>query len=166
VGTLWLVGMMGSGKSSVARAIARRSGRSLLDTDDEVAARSGRSISDWFAEDEAGFRTAERELVMARAGEELVVACGGGVVLDDEAVAAMRASGTVVWLDAPVDVLTERVGDGEGRPLLGEDPAGTLSETLEARSTRYAEAAHQRVDARGSIDEVAERVMGVWANSG
>ncbi|MDX1692088.1 MAG: shikimate kinase, partial [Acidimicrobiia bacterium] len=117
MGTLWLVGMMGAGKTTVGWLVADRVGRPFVDLDDDVVAAAGSSIPDIFAmQGETAFRALEHAALMERAGSEAVVACGGGVVIDERNVARMRAEGVVVWLDAPAEVLRGRVGDGEGRP--------------------------------------------------
>jgi shikimate kinase len=97
-----------------------------------------------------------------------VVACGGGVVLSAENVAVMRGSGVVVWLDAPVAALEERMGAGEGRPLLAAGEAGgCLREIATARAAAYAAAAHHRVGAGGRTpEEAAEEVVRVWKRHG
>lgn len=165
MGTLWLIGMMGSGKTTVAALVGERLRRPVVDTDAVVAEQSGRSAGEWLVEDAAGFRAAEHHAVAAVAGAEVVVACGGGVVLDDASVATMRATGLVVWLEAPVEVLANRVGSGSGRPLLGADPAADLATIAAARRDRYRDAAHVAVAASGSPEDVAEEVMAAWASS-
>jgi len=165
MGTLWLVGMMGSGKTTVAALVGERLRRPVVDTDAAVATESGRSVEAWLAQDPAGVRAAEHRAIAAVAGAEHVVACGGGVVLDDASVATMRATGLVVWLDAPVDALADRVGAGPGRPLLGADPEADLARIAAARQDRYRDAAHVVVAATGSPEDVAEAVMAAWASS-
>ena len=165
---LWLIGMMGAGKSAVGPVVAGRLGVPFVDLDELVAAGAGGSIDAVFAaEGEAGFRRREREAVAQAAGRAAVVACGGGVVLSPESVARMRGSGLVVWLDAPPEVLRERVGKGEGRPLLADGPGGRLEEILEARRPAYSAAAHYRVATAGlTPEEVAEEVVRLWKRSG
>ena len=166
---IWLIGMMGAGKSAVGRRIAAHLELDFVDTDDAVAARAGASISElWDGHGEQAFRELERVEVAAIADrDDAVVATGGGVVLDGGNVAAMRRSGTVVWLDAPPGVLAARVADGCGRPLLaGDAGAGRLAGILAERLELYAAAAHVRVDASGDDpDRVAEEVVGLWTAS-
>ncbi len=163
---IWLIGMMGSGKTTVAPLIASRLGWSVLDTDAAITAGSGREIPDWFPVDLADFRAAERTLVAATAAAaaDLVVACGGGVVLDPEAVALMRESGMVVCLHAPVPVLEVRVGDGTGRPLLGSDIASSMDVILKERVDLYRRAAHTVVPAVLAPEAVADAVVAAWQN--
>jgi len=165
VATLWLVGMMGSGKTTVARIVADTLGSRWFDTDDEVAARTGRPAGDVLAEDESRFRAIEREVVVALAGTDAVVACGGGVILDQDSVASMRAGGLVVWLDVPVATLASRVGDGSGRPLLADGPAEALERIAAARGALYREAADVVIEGTGAPEEVAGRVVEAWTSS-
>ena len=156
---------MGAGKSTVGPLVAGRLGLPFIDLDQRVGAEAGRTISGIFAaEGEDGFRRRKRAEVTATAGEEAVVACGGGVVLAAENVARLRESGLVVWLDAPAPVLEERVGAGEGRPLLaGGEAGGALGRIREARAAGYAAAAHHRVETTGRTpEEVAAEVVLLW----
>ncbi len=124
---LFLVGMMGSGKSTVGRLCAAALDRPFVDLDAEVERLGGRSIADLFAaEGEDGFRRRESEALagVAASGVPSVVACGGGVVLDAPNRGRLRSAGVVVWLDAPPPALAARLGRGEGRPLLGAAPGG------------------------------------------
>jgi shikimate kinase len=155
--------MPGSGKSSIARRVARKSGRRVVDVDAEIERAAGRSIPEVFAaQGEDGFRALESEvLVSLLAGDDpLVIATGGGAVLRDENRAAMRARGVVVWLRATPQTLAERVGDGRTRPLLAGDPLGNLTRLLAERAGAYAAAAHAIVDVdRTPFDKVTDRVM-------
>jgi shikimate kinase len=160
---LVLVGMPGSGKSSVARRVARRTGRAAVDVDAEIERVSGRSIAEIFAaEGEAGFRALEGEVLAALlAGDEpLVIATGGGAVLRDENRATMRSRGVVVWLRATPTTLAARVGDGRTRPLLAGDPIGNLTRLLAERGDAYAAAAHAIVDVdRVPFDAITTSVI-------
>lgn len=163
---LWLIGMMGAGKSTIGPLVAGELGLPFVDVDERVVAGAGLAGAEVFAsEGEAGFRRRERAaLAAAAAGGTAVVACGGGAVLAGESVALMRAAGVVVWLDAPPGVLAERVGAGDGRPLLGGgEPAGSLGRLLEVRGAAYAAAAHYRVETAGRRpEEVAAEVVSLW----
>ena len=160
--TLWLVGMMGAGKSTVAPLVAARLGRIAIDIDRRVEESTGATVADLIARDESAFRRAEAEAVRAIAGSDVVASCGGGVVLDDGLVADMRSTGVVVWLDAPVEVLASR--GIEDRPLLAGD-AGALRRLSRARDARYRAAAHAVVDADDTPDAVADRVVEAWSTS-
>lgn len=159
-----LVGMMGVGKSSVGRALARRLDRPLLDTDTLVERRAGRSVREiWGQEGEVAFRDLESTALAEALGEDRpsVIAAAGGVVLrDDNRVALLEASVYVVWLLADVDVLLERVGNGMHRPALDHDPEKALRAMLESRATLYREVADAivSVDHR-SVSDVTQAVL-------
>ncbi len=162
---LWLVGLMGSGKSTIGPLAADLLGVSFVDTDDLVVSRSGRSIPALFAEGEASFRAVEAEVITDVAGgAPCVVATGGGAVMDEGNRSVMRESGTVVWLSAPPEILAARVGDGEGRPLLAKGEATANLETLAAeRALAYAAAAHVVVQTGGrEITDVVQEVVAAW----
>jgi shikimate kinase len=161
---LVLIGLMGAGKTSVGARCAAALGRPFVDTDELVEATSGKSVSEIFvAEGEGGFRALERTALAdaCASPDPLVIACGGGAVLDPENRAAMREHGVVVWLRASPERLAERVGGGDGRPLLdGRAPGETLERLAVLRAAAYDAAAHVAVDTDGlGVDEVTSRVM-------
>ena len=172
---LWLIGMMGSGKSVVGRVLAARTDRGFFDTDQMVEARAGRSIGEIFADEgERGFRSRESDAIAAAAASgDAVIATGGGAVLLPANVAAMRASGPVVWLQAGPSTLASRVGDGSSRPLLDgrSDDDGSeeidletrLSTMLQARLTAYELAADFSVTTdQATVAEVAVLIEEIW----
>ena len=163
-GHVWLVGMMGSGKTTVGEALGALMGRPFVDTDDLIAS-SGRSIEQIFTEDgEEAFRAMEKEAVADVALlPAAVVATGGGVVLDEGNVRRMRGSGGVVWLIASLATLQARTGDGRGRPLLAESAADNLVALLENREASYRAAAHLDVVTDNRMpDEVAQEIEAWW----
>ena len=157
-----LVGMMGVGKSTVGRRVAEELGRPFSDSDAVIEARTGRTVAEIFAhEGEPAFRSLETEVLAAVLDDPTptVVAAAGGVVLDPGNRAALRRAGTVVWLQAPVGLLVERVAGSTHRPALEADPAGTLARLAEGREELYAEVADLVVDAARPVDEVVERIV-------
>lgn len=147
-----LVGLMGTGKSTVGRLLAEALGRRLIDSDDAVEARAGRTVREiWEADGEPAFRALETEaLADALAADDATVVAGaGGVVLAEanrDLLAGPRA--TVVWLRARPETLVERIlaaGDGH-RPLLDGDPAGMLERMERERRDLYAAVADHVVD--------------------
>lgn len=143
-GNIFLVGMMGAGKTTVGRLLARRLGKTFIDTDHEVQARTGVSIPTIFEiEGEAGFRRRESAVLadLARA-TDLVLATGGGIVLAEENRRLLREHGTVVYLLASVDDLFARTRHDRSRPLLQTlDPKAKLAELFAARDPLYREVA-------------------------
>ena len=163
--TLWLIGMMGVGKSSVAPLVAKSLSRGWVDSDHLVEQQTGRPVADLMADSEEAFRLAEATAIRSLAGRDVVVATGGGAVLSDAA-AVMRSAGLVVWLRAGLATLSERVGHGEGRPLLTHEPRDSLSRIEAQRRDRYRAVAHEVVDTDGrDPDEVAQAVFEVWTTN-
>lgn len=163
-GTIWLVGMMGAGKSEVGARLAARLGRPFVDTDVEIERRTGLSIAEIFAKrGEPAFRQLEREAIERVAnGAEAVVALGGGAIAQPDAARLLAARGTVVYLRARPATLAKRIGPRSARPLLaGLDAAGRrrrLTALLSEREPHY-ESAHIAVDTDGlDPDEVAARI--------
>ena len=161
-----LTGMMGSGKTTVADLVAARIGREVIDTDLEVEAETGRSISDIFEEDgESRFRELERDSVVeACTRRDVVIALGGGAVLDEGNVEALHESAWIVLLEAPVEVLGDRVADARGRPLL--QTGAELAPIWEQREERYRSTADATVDATAPPPEVAMAVLAAAVAAG
>jgi shikimate kinase len=159
-----LVGLMGSGKTTVGRALAERLQRPLLDTDELVEQRAGRTIREIFTSDgEEVFRKLEAEVLaeVLATIEPVVVATGGGVVVRAENRAALDAADArVVWLCAEPSTLLDRVRHAGNRPLLDHDPEATLQRMADERAPLYREVADLivRVDGRSTY-EVVEAVL-------
>ncbi|HUP70130.1 MAG TPA: shikimate kinase [Acidimicrobiales bacterium] len=154
---------MGAGKTIVGCELALRLAWSYLDSDEQVQKSTGSTVPEIFASGgEAAFR-AEEQRALADAvssAEPVVVSVAGGAVLDLDNRRLISDAGTVVWLRAPVATLVERVGDGAGRPLLGDDPAGALARLYEERGPLYEELADIVVDVEGlSPEEVVEEIL-------
>jgi len=164
---LWLIGMMSSGKTKVGRKLSRRSGLPLVDVDDEIVDRAGMTIPQIFAEQgEPAFRAMESEGMARIAGDrrEMVVATGGGAVLDPSSRRLMRETGLVVWLKPSIASLIAKKKT-RNRPLLQghSDLAARYREIWEARRHLYEETAHQVIEMDGKTrDLVAEEVWRLW----
>ena len=162
---LVLVGLMGAGKTTVGQRCAERLQRPFVDTDELVEATTGLSVAEVFAaHGEPQFRDLERQAIADAAASPtpLVVACGGGAVLDPENRRVLRAGGVVVWLRASPDELGARVGADATRPLLagGAPAAATLARLGSLREPAYEAAAHVQVSTDGRTpDEVAATVL-------
>jgi shikimate kinase len=169
---LVLVGMMGAGKSTAARRVARRLGRAHIDTDDEVRRVARTSIPEIFAtRGETWFRAEEGRVLREAVGDgpARVVSAGGGAVLDPGNRLALREAGTVVWLRARPGTLARRIPDGGSRPLLAstdEDPPAALARIDAERRPLYEEVASAVVDVDDlTPDEVATHIVRCLAPS-
>lgn len=156
---------MGAGKTEVGRRLAERLGRPLVDTDQLIVERDGRSVSEIFSEEsEAAFRAKEVEAIAeAAAVPGAVIATGGGAVLDPRNVEALQSSGEVVYLRASAAVAAARLGEGEGRPLLEGTPLGErIAQLIDARHELYQQAAGHEVDADAGPEDVVDALVEIW----
>jgi 3-dehydroquinate synthase len=170
--TIWLVGMMGAGKSTLGPALARALRREFVDADAEIERRAGRAVAELFAsEGEPAFRARERAAQDELCGSGAVVALGGGAIAQPGAAERLAASGTVVYLRARPETLLARLGDAAARPLLaGLAPAarrGRLEALLAERKPAY-ETARIALDTdEGSpqqlVAELARRIRALEA---
>lgn len=139
--SVYLVGMMGAGKTTVGRELASRLGYRFLDTDASIEAVARQSIPEIFAQQgEDAFRDLEARVLQELSQyPRMVVATGGGIVVRKTNWADLR-NGIVVWLDVPAGILVQRLqADDTPRPLLETaDPVATLEELLDQRRSRYA----------------------------
>lgn len=164
---MWLIGLMGSGKTSSGRLAAHRLGVPFHDVDDLVAAQSGRTVAEvWQSMGEEGFRRLEAEAMRTLSAEEGIIATGGGAVLGGDNRRLLSGEAKVVWLIADIETLAGRLDDAGGRPLLS-DPDEPILEVLaglldERRSLYQGVATHQ-VDTTGSDPVVvARRIEEIW----
>ncbi len=138
-----LVGLMGAGKSTVGKRLARRLGLPFVDSDEEIERAADRSVAEIFDRfGEGSFRDGERR-VIARLieGPPKVIATGGGAFINEETRALILDRCLVIWLDADVETLSERVSRRDHRPLLRDKEPGPVLESLaSARNPIYAEA--------------------------
>jgi shikimate kinase len=148
-GNLFLVGMMGAGKTTVGRSLASRLQMRFVDTDKVLVERTGVPVTTIFEiEGEEGFRRRESTvLAEAASGEDCVIATGGGAILAPANRELMRQRGTVIYLRARLESLWQRMRNDTTRPLLATpDPRGTLEKLMLERDPLYHEAAHLVVD--------------------
>lgn len=148
-----LIGMPGSGKSTVGEALARKLGRPLVDTDARIVEKAGRSIPAIFeAEGEEGFRRLEHEVLCDVSKESgLVIAAGGGIVTREENLDPMRQNSLVVWLLRDIDLLPK-----DGRPLSQKN---TLEAMFRIREPLYRAAADCVADNNGSVEDTVRQIL-------
>lgn len=157
-----LVGFMGTGKTTVGKALAQRLNMAFLDMDDRIVEQQGKPITRIFAEDgEAAFRAMERALVQElSASRGFVIGAGGGLVLNPENIRDFERTGYVVCLSLDPDVILQRLAHDATRPLLtGDDKGRKLRETLATRQPLY-DAIKRQVDRTGlDVDQTIERIL-------
>ena len=167
-----LIGPMGAGKSTVAAHLADHWQGAMVDTDDLVATRAGRSIGDIFIDEgEGAFRELERTAVAeSLTGGAVVIALGGGAVLDaqtqSDLLAAAAAGTHIVFLDLDAATASKRVGLGVGRPLLLGNPRATWVKLLAQRRSTYQRLATVVIDtANRTPGEIADEIIAAGETS-
>lgn len=162
-----MVGFMGSGKSSVSRVLAKRTGLPLIDVDKHIEQTQGRKIKQIFAEEgEVGFRRIETQAMAALAFEpKSIISCGGGIVGSAVNRAIVKALGTVVYLEVPCDEAVGRISDPSTRPMLnGERP---VQEIYDERLPLYRDVADITIDTSGkSVGQNVGQVLGALKRKG
>jgi len=160
---LYLVGFMGSGKTTVGRVLAKRLGWPFADLDDDIEAREGVTISEIFAtRGEQEFRRIETEVIQARvraveSGRPLVAALGGGAFTREENRELLRNNGITVWLDCPFDTVARRVAEASHRPL-ARDPE-RFAALYRERAEAYARADFRMLVSDDNPDTVVEAIL-------
>lgn len=157
-----LIGFMAAGKSAVGRNLAKRLGRRFVDLDRAIEKSAGMKVRQIFEQKgERYFRELEKETlarVLNKQGQ--VIATGGGVVLDNDNLARLRAQSLVVGLNASIETLLKRVGNGTTRPLLqGADRRERIEAMLQARAERYAQAEITIDTTDLTLDQVVDRIL-------
>ncbi|HVN41694.1 MAG TPA: shikimate kinase AroK [Steroidobacteraceae bacterium] len=160
---IFLVGPMGSGKSAIGRQLAGALGREFIDSDSEIERRTGVDIALIFEkEGESGFRVREAEVInLLTERHGIVLATGGGAVLDASNRKHLRSRGTVVYLRTSVDQQLVRTGRSDDRPLLRNgDRRATLVRLMDVRAPLYEELATLTVDTDGrKVKTVVEEII-------
>ena len=159
---LVLIGLMGAGKSTIGRRLARHIGWRFVDSDEEIELAAGCSISDIFAmHGEPIFRDLEQRVISRLLQDkEVVVATGGGAWMQPQLRDLIMQSATSLWLRADIDVLLERVSKRDHRPLLATgDKRSILERLMEERYPLYAQANLMVDSNKGPHDQVVERVV-------
>jgi shikimate kinase len=155
---VYLVGFMGAGKTTVARALGRRLDWQVEDVDERIESRERRTVASIFAQHgEPYFRQIERQVVHELVPlRHAIVATGGGTFVDPENRSVMLADGAVVWLDLPLTGVVDRVPADGRRPLAADRVQ--MERLFQLRQLAYAHA-HVRIDAAAPVPEVVERIL-------
>jgi shikimate kinase len=158
-----VVGMMGAGKTTVGRALARILNVPAIDSDDLIADRAGMPAAEQLRVDAQTFRRIEAECIQGalQRNERCVLSIGGGAPATPAVADALRVHAPVVWIRVPEDELLRRVmSHGNDRPMLDGDPKARLQKLLQERTPQYEDIASEIVDGVGSPDVVAQRIVG------
>ena len=162
---LYLVGFMGTGKSTVGRAVAARLTFNLLDSDHEIERLRGKSIPEIFAQDgEPAFRVMERDFIAGgHPAQRTVVACGGGLVVQPGMLPLLLAQGVVVCLHATLETVLARTSRHRNRPLLDvENPEERVRTLYAAREDIYKRSGTLILTDARPLSDIAAHVIRVW----
>ena len=160
---IFLVGLMGSGKTTIGRALAKKLNLRFVDADHEIEARTGASIPLIFEiEGEASFRQREADVIRdLTAAQGIVLATGGGAVLNEQSRRYLHERGTVVYLRASVNSILQRTSHDRNRPLLQTaDPRARIEELSRQRAPLYEEVAHVTIETgRPNVQSVVQNIL-------
>ena len=162
---LYLVGFMGTGKSTVGRLAARRIGFRLIDSDHEIERLQNRTIAEIFTQEgEAAFRLMEREFIeTGHPRERTIIACGGGLVVQPGMLDRLRTKGVVICLHASFETVLERTQRNRNRPLLAvDDPMKRIRELYAEREPIYKQAGTVILTDSRPLNEVGAHVVRAW----
>ena len=160
-----LIGLMGSGKTTLGKCIAEKSGMEFVDTDELIIQKAGKPISKIFEDEgELIFRDLESEAVKEASEKEgAVISTGGGAVLREENIENLQKTGVLFYLQASPETLYERVKDDDSRPLLrGDDPVNILRRILSARSPYYGQADFTVNTEALSPEQASDRIIELY----
>ena len=162
---LYLVGFMGTGKSTVGRGVARRIGFRLVDSDHEIERLQGCTIPEIFARDgEPAFRAMEREFIdTGHPAARTIVACGGGLVVQPGMLDLLRTKGVVICLHASLETVLERTMRHRSRPLLEvEDPMARIRALYAERESIYKRSGSLVLTDARPLNDIVAHVVRVW----
>lgn len=166
---IFLIGFMGAGKSTIAKALQRELGFPLVEMDERIVQEQGMSINDIFAQyGESRFRDLESQLVVDLGEQEpSIISCGGGVVVRPQNTQNMKKSGKIVFLTATPETIYERVKNSTDRPILnGHMNVEYIAELMEKRRALYEEAADITIQTDGKTrEQICEEIIGKLRNT-
>lgn len=162
---LYLVGFMGTGKTTVGRAVGQKLGFHVLDSDHEIERQQGKSIPEIFAQDgEPAFRALERAFIeRGHPAERTLVACGGGLVVQPGMLELLQSKGVVVCLHASLETILQRTARHRNRPLLDvEDPAERIRTLYAAREAIYKRSGTVILTDARPLHDIVAHVIRAW----
>ena len=162
---LYLVGFMGTGKTTVGRAVAQKLGFHLLDSDHEIERQQGKSIPTIFAQDgEPAFRALERAFIeRGHPAQRTLIACGGGLVVQPGILAALKVKGVVICLHASIETILARTARQRNRPLLEvENPEERVRTLYAAREPIYKQSGTVILTDARPLQDIVAHVLRAW----
>ncbi|ACB77294.1 shikimate kinase [Opitutus terrae] len=162
---LYLVGFMGTGKTTIGRAVAQRIGFTLIDSDQEIERQQGRPITEIFTQDgEPAFRALERAFIEnGHPAERAVVSCGGGLIVPAGMLELLQSRGVVICLHASIETILARTARHRHRPLLNvEDPDARVRALYAQREPIYRRAGTMLLTDSRSLSEITGHVIRTW----
>ncbi|WP_079509725.1 shikimate kinase [Mesobacillus jeotgali] len=162
--SIYLIGFMGSGKTTVSKELAQRLNMAVIDTDEEIINKAGKSINEIFAHDgEAQFRLLESEVLYSMPSADAVVATGGGIIISKKNRLFLKDKVNVVYLHTAFSFILERLKDDDTRPLLSKDKWKSSESLYSSRIPLYRETAKLEIDTSGKpvsriVDEIIQRM--------
>lgn len=158
--TVFLCGFMGCGKTTVGKLAAKKLGCGFCDTDDLIVEDQKMSIPDIFAtKGEPYFREVEARIVKSLCGKKVLVACGGGAMLNPDTAKAASESGVVVYLDVDFETCYERICNDSNRPIAASSTKEELEERFNTRRVLYLKHSDIQIDSSGSPIETADKII-------
>jgi shikimate kinase len=160
--SVYLIGFMGAGKTTVGKELGLYLNCPVYDTDEEVVYSSNRTISDIFAtEGEEFFRSIESSCLKSLPVEDAIITTGGGIILRNENRNWMKENGIIIFLDAAPNVILQRLSKDESRPLLKGDKEKQVKDRLKARLPLYLDTANIVIDTNNkSIKDIVNEIVG------
>ncbi len=162
---LYLVGFMGTGKTTVGRALAQKTGFAVMDSDHEIERVQGKTISEIFAQQgEPAFRAMEREFIeRGHPATRHIIACGGGLVVQPGMLELLQTKGVVICLHASLETVLARTARHRTRPLLAvEDPETRIRTLYAAREAIYKRSGTVILTDSRPLNEIVTHVMRAW----
>lgn len=160
-----LIGMRGSGKTTIGKLLAHKLGLEFIETDQEIEKITGKNIATVVKQNGWDFfRTVEKEIIQSlKHRNKAVVATGGGVILSQDNIIVLKTLGKLIYLETPVDLLLERVGDDLNRPFLTDAKTSRedVESTMRERDTIYQQEADITINTSKKISEIIDEIISI-----
>ncbi|UII54830.1 shikimate kinase [Cytobacillus spongiae] len=158
--SIFLIGFMGAGKTTVGKALGEEMNLPVLDTDEEIVKQENRSINEIFAKEGEGyFRQVESQILKDLPKEKMIITTGGGIILQGENRAYLQTNGTVIYLHAKIEELLFRLQNDQTRPLVRNGDKQEIIERYQKRLALYEQTCHIQIQTEGkSVAEIVTEI--------